>query len=180
MTAKTHLVAGMLAGEAIILRNGGTDSLPTIAMVMLASCVGSIVPDIDMRQSSVSTISLSTRAVSGATRIFTRHRGFTHTPLFCLLAFTLSLAAASKLLPSHSYILAYSICAGTLSHLILDTLNYKGIMWLYPLSKKRFHFMNIRTKSSSESIFAAILSIPALLGIGMLLYLFNIDYWRAF
>lgn len=46
--------------------------------------------------------------------------------------------------------------AGYLSHLIYDSANKKGIMWKYPLSKKKYHFMEIVTGEGQEIVFATI------------------------
>lgn len=50
--------------------------------------------------------------------------------------------------------------AGMLSHLLLDTLNPEGIMWLYPIRKQRYHLLGIKTNSTGEqAVFALLILI---------------------
>ena len=53
--------------------------------------------------------------------------------------------------------------AGILSHLILDTLNPEGILWLYPFRKKRFHLLSIKTDSNGERLVRVVLVLLILL-----------------
>lgn len=48
---------------------------------------------------------------------------------------------------------AIGIFAGCISHYIYDSFNAGGIPWLWPVSKKSFRFMAIKTNSASELIF---------------------------
>lgn len=45
---------------------------------------------------------------------------------------------------------------GYISHLIYDSANKEGIMWLHPYSKKRYRYLTITTSSNSETLFAVI------------------------
>ena len=58
------------------------------------------------------------------------HRTFTHSFLFVLLIFVGVLCISPKL--------SMPVLAGSLSHLIIDTLNKKPVPWLYPIRKKGF------------------------------------------
>ena len=49
------------------------------------------------------------------------------------------------------------ITAGCLVHMLYDTFNPQGIMWLHPYSKKRYHLMNIQVMSSSEKFFRVLM-----------------------
>lgn len=42
---------------------------------------------------------------------------------------------------------------GVISHLVFDTLNKKGIPWLYPISKKKYHIAKIVTGGDFEIFF---------------------------
>lgn len=61
-----------------------------------------------------------------------------------------------------------AIFAGCISHLIYDSANIQGIMWLHPFSKKRFHFMKIQTTSKGEDLFFFAMIILTLLLIAVL------------
>ena len=43
--------------------------------------------------------------------------------------------------------------AGCISHLLYDTFNPQGIMWLHPIKKKRYSLANIDTSSAAELSF---------------------------
>lgn len=57
------------------------------------------------------------------------------------------------------YILPIATAAflGCISHLIYDTANIQGIMWLHPFKKKRYHFLKITTESKEESFFRVLM-----------------------
>jgi membrane-bound metal-dependent hydrolase YbcI (DUF457 family) len=44
-------------------------------------------------------------------------------------------------------------CFGWFSHLVLDTLNPKGVPWLYPFSSRYFRFAKIGAGTKDESVF---------------------------
>lgn len=46
-----------------------------------------------------------------------------------------------------------AVFLGCISHLIYDSANRQGIMWLHPFKRKRYHFMNIQTMSREEDYF---------------------------
>ncbi len=41
---------------------------------------------------------------------------------------------------------------GEVSHLVLDSLNKVGIMWLWPISKKRFNILSVRSGGIADKI----------------------------
>ena len=51
---------------------------------------------------------------------------------------------------------AIGIFAGCISHMIYDTFNSGGIMWLFPLSRRNLRIAEIRTDSLAEFGFAAV------------------------
>lgn len=61
----------------------------------------------------------------------------------------------------HIYIYTAALFAGCIAHLIYDTFNPQGIMWLHPLTGKRFHLMNIQTGSAAEGIFGFVMALLA-------------------
>src|SRR5699024_9880447 len=82
------------------------------------------------------------------------HRGIMHTPFFYLLLNGVLLFLLKMLCPSEVFdvvsIIIIMFFLVELSHLILDSFNPLGIMWLYPYKKKRFHISRIETGSWSE------------------------------
>lgn len=117
---------------------------------MAASCLGAKLPDIDTK---TSTISHKNRIISFFLRIFTEHRGITHTPfllsIFCV--YLNSFAIRINQLWINSIVVGFTI--GYMSHLVYDMLNPRGIPLLYPVMKKKFHLARITTGSFSERLF---------------------------
>lgn len=143
MTYKTHFIGGVCA--PIIL--SAVMPIENIAVVTGVSAFSALLPDIDIEGSKVHN--KAGIVGKGVTSIFS-HRGFIHTPILYVVLYALM-----------SMVLPQAICLGfligTISHLVLDTFNYKGIMWMYPFSRKHFHIASIKTRTTMETIFMAIM-----------------------
>ena len=139
MTYKTHFIGGICA-VVVVSTVTPIENLPLVAGI---GAVSALIPDIDIDSSKLG------RKLGGISTIIEStfgHRGFIHTPiLYALLSLLLSFVLPMSVV--------YGFLIGTLSHLVLDSFNYKGIMWLYPLTKKRFHIMSIKTRGFGEFIF---------------------------
>lgn len=128
-------------------------------LVMCGAAVGSLLPDIDRPGSKISRSSASAGIISFMASLG-GHRKFFHTKEFILIL----MALAYALLPSLSLSLRGSVqlfllgfFPGMLSHLILDTLNPGGIMWLWPFSKRHYSLGLIITGSIAEFLLACCL-----------------------
>ena len=160
MTAKTHILGGILAGELVCI--AGISTAVSAPALLAGAVAGSLLPDIDHRGSKISRSGAAGRVASLAVSAVTTHRGVIHTPAF-ILALGAVLGAASffadwTLGPA----LLLGLMVGMLSHLVLDTLNPSGIMWFWPISRKRFHLASIRTNSLFEWVTAtALLALDA-------------------
>ena len=143
MTYKTHFIGGACA--PIIL--SAVMPIENIAVVTGVSAFSALLPDIDIEGSKVHN--KAGIVGKGVTSIFS-HRGFIHTPILYVVLYALM-----------SMVLPQAICLGfligTISHLVLDTFNYKGIMWMYPFSRKHFHIASIKTRTTMETIFMAVM-----------------------
>ncbi|WP_206457901.1 metal-dependent hydrolase [Anaerovorax sp. IOR16] len=155
----THSLGGVAAGFAVISATGISDPVQQTTVVT-GAVLGSLFLDIDHRQSWIGhKAPIAAEVASG---LF-KHRGFLHTPVFILLIWIL-LSAGIPIWFGGSPQLHLAILfkqgfvPGMLSHLILDTLNIQGIMWLWPISKKRQHILPIRTGSLGEVAVCAVLS----------------------
>ena len=156
MTYKTHFVGGICAAAL----TSTVMPVESLAVVTAVSAVSALVPDLDIEDSK-----LGRKAgfiSKGISRAF-GHRGFFHTPILYIVLYLLM----SMALPT-------SIClgflVGTMSHLILDSFNYKGIMWLFPLTKKHFHIASIKTRGFGETMFLVamvVLSVYAFIKVGV-------------
>ena len=76
---------------------------------------------------------------------------------------------------------AFGIMGGCISHMIYDTFNSAGIMWLYPINRKTLSLAAIKTRSHSEALFAAVqVVILAILLAACFQELYVIDATRNF
>ena len=145
MTYKTHFVGGVCA-TAIA---STVMPVENIAVVGVVSAFSALLPDIDIEGSKVNN--KAGIVGKGVSSVF-NHRGFIHTPILYIVLYALM-----------SMVLPQAICLGfligTMSHLVLDTFNNKGIMWLYPLTKKHYHIGSIKTRTTGESVFMIVMIV---------------------
>ena len=77
MTWKTHIIGGAIAGIAVCAASESTYA--ESALIMSASVLGSVLPDIDQPNSKICRSDSFVGLISFITSKFTKHRGFTHT-----------------------------------------------------------------------------------------------------
>lgn len=155
MVGKTHIAGGLFLASTLTTATGiyqplGCDtSLVLFGIYLFGSSLGSILPDIDKRNSTISGKNVGTKATSLITRLIFTHRGFTHSILCLLILSTLSspLAFAGV----YTKALWMGIILGYGSHLILDMLNPTGIALLYPLDNM-ISFAKIKTSGLIEKL----------------------------
>lgn len=143
MTYKTHFIGGVCA--PIML--SAVMPIENIAVVGAVSAFSALIPDIDIEGSKINN---KAGVVGKGVSAVSKHRGFIHTPILYIVLYALM-----------SMVLPQAICMGfligTMSHLVLDTFNYKGIMWLYPFTKKHYHIARIKTRTGWETAFMAVM-----------------------
>lgn len=152
----THSLGGVAAGLFMISTSHVIEPVQQTT-IMTGAVLGSLFIDIDHRKSWISNkIPILADIMSG---VF-KHRGIVHTPIFIVIVSVILSVLNWSWLHEYNYLVPYFIkgfIPGMLSHLILDTLNVQGIMWLWPLSSKRFHLLGIRTNSMMEGIVCLLL-----------------------
>lgn len=139
MTYKTHFVGGICAAAL----TSTVMPVESLAVVTAVSAISALIPDLDIEDSKLGR--KAGFVSKGISRAF-GHRGFFHTPILYIVLYFLM----SMVLPTY---ICLGFIIGTMSHLILDSFNYKGIMWLYPLTKRHFHIASIRTRGFCETMF---------------------------
>lgn len=160
MTYFTHALGGAIAGSLVLMAADytGTDEL----LIFSGAVIGSLLPDIDHRQSKISRSSAAATVTSWITSLFTKHRGVLHTPFFIILT-SLVCGAGIIIIPGEVQtavkLIMIGLIPGMWSHIILDTLNPGGIMWIYPLSRKYFNILPIKTGSILEAATAMMLAV---------------------
>lgn len=151
MTGRTHRIGGLCTGILISNLYIGTNLTSNnlkLSLLFTGACVlGSLIPDIDHRGSTISNKNMATKTVSNIISLF-GHRGITHTPIIYILLLLLPSIFFSRLenpFELYTYILSMGCIIGAFSHLILDLLTVEGIPLFFPLSIKKVHLLPIKT-----------------------------------
>lgn len=145
MQGKTHLITGVAFGTFLVTQN---IIEPTIGNG-LALVIGSLIPDIDKKGTTISN------KIKLPFHIFLSHRGFTHSIIGgCCLMFLLGLII-------HGSELAF--IAGFLAHVLPDMLTTHGIKLLWPLNISIKLPFNFSTGSFMETIFSMTMAIWTIL-----------------
>jgi len=151
MLGKTHFAAGIAVGAAVCL----TQQLSPIRGIvcMAGSGLGSLLPDIDHRNS---TISKAAKPVGAVVNAVVGHRTIFHDPIFYILAGLLCRFMKPEWM---AYIIPILIGVG--SHLFLDALNPAGIPICTLLHGPRIHLAKIRTGGKLDTLLRVALTIAA-------------------
>ncbi|MFH1520718.1 MAG: metal-dependent hydrolase [Candidatus Micrarchaeota archaeon] len=142
MRFRTHLAFGILCGLFALPFVKGIHWIVFFALVML----GSLFPDIDHPQSKIGR---KVGFVSKLANTLGGHRGMTHSAFFLV-----GLPLLVGYLFGYVYGLAFFI--GYLSHLLIDSVNPKGINYLNPITTLRMHGF-IETGSAGEMVVLVLL-----------------------
>lgn len=158
MLGKTHKIGGLCTGILISNMYIGTNlTSNNIKLALLftgASVLGSLIPDIDHRGSTISNKNKATEGVSMIVSLF-GHRGITHAPITYLLLFLIPSIFFSNMTNSfefYAYIFSIGLLVGAFSHLFLDFLTVGGIPLFFPLSTKKFHLLPLKTGKGEQLI----------------------------
>lgn len=174
MNKPAHLMGGLTAGIAAnkyliqtVSQTGVFDGVVVMGSVICGALLGSLLPDIDHRNSYIG------RKLKIASFIISKtlgHRSVVHTPLvifaFSALLFSFSGGLTGRIQAILTPFL-YGLSCGMWSHLLLDMMTKRGIPLLYPLSKRSFRIATFKGGGIGDTI--AIMGCTIL----MLLMLFN-------
>ena len=147
MRGKAHLISGAVAGAAAAYITFGGSTVGASALIA-ASCVGSLLPDVDLPTSTAGKI---LKPISLVISKMFGHRTITHAPLW-IVPLAVVCFCAERLFPGISdenmivlknAVLGYLV--GFVCHLIGDFLTVGGIPALYPFSKHRMHLTPIES-----------------------------------
>lgn len=174
MLGRTHSIAGVASGLALSHFIAGQfpaiNEYAVMGIVTASALVGSLAPDIDIEQSTFSKrvpiLSIPYKLIAKLPFKCFQHRGITHSLLFPLIFVGLCLYFTEM---NHYIVLALlGLTVGTLSHIILDMLNYKGVAIFSPIWNKMFHLTPYALAVEAGSFGEAILRV--LLWIGVIWY----------
>lgn len=161
MQGTTHLKLGIAVGAM----SGYMLPLPIPGKIALgAGCIiGSVLPDIDTKQSIASN---NLKVAGFITRHTVGHRGVVHTPIFGLV---ISLIVTLICIPSHMPItFPIGLMSGYIIHLLQDSFTKRGIMWAFPVSKR--YFAIYRIKSGKSTLVENLISTAIFLSIFLIIY----------
>lgn len=176
MTAPTHRLGGIAAGTVLISLMH--PDMQGSVCVMLGTMLGSLLPDIDNRHSSISRkwnamsciVNVGQKLIRLISNLFTNkqkeyicsligHRGLTHS-LTALLFFPGMVFLIMSDLGKrwYGYQVAVGLAGGIASHLLLDMLS-GGVPLFMPIFTKRVTLLHIKTGGAAEWIFRIILLV---------------------
>ena len=144
MNGVCHKIGGLSAGIITTCSICPTISYSIIAVSILASEAGALIPDIDEPNSFVGK---KVRFLSKGLKVVFGHRGIIHTPIFLgilLVGFYFLYSHIPISFQQYSILACINFAVGYISHLFLDMLTPAGIMVFYPFSKNRFRFMALK------------------------------------
>lgn len=158
MNKPAHLMGGLTAGVAVskyiipTINNGAIDGIVNIGVVLCGALLGSLLPDIDHRNSYIG------RKLKIASFIISKtlgHRSIVHTPIviFAFSALLYSLTTQfTGTIHNLSRLFVIGISYGMFSHLFLDLLTRRGIPLLYPFSSKSFRIAKFKGGGIGDSL----------------------------
>ena len=148
MKKNTHIIGGLtlaLVLEKVFFKDLDKATIKIaidLGMYYSFSVLGSLLPDIDKKNSSLGK---KFPKVSTMLNKTVGHRTMTHSIPFVLLVYILL-----YYININEYI-TNGITIGILSHILLDLMNRQGVCLLYPF-KKKYHFFKIKTSSTLEKV----------------------------
>jgi len=142
MMGSSHKVIGAATGFAVASHYGGLENPVIMIGCILTGSIGALIPDIDH---AGATISKKASFISRAIRLFTTHRGMTHSAVVCAALVWYALKC-----PYTSFTVAFA--AGYASHACADMLTKDRVQLLWPISKKKVGIPLIGTGSLAEPI----------------------------
>lgn len=153
----THMLGGvaLTTGASIVAPSLLGPITPTALAV---GVIGSLLPDIDHPQSTISNMTLFSKVVSKSVALTTGHRGICHSLVFIVVVSLIFHRFAVGADPTLTAYCTAWFALGMLSHLLLDFLNPGGVKMLWPIGKRR-HIIGIKTGSLGEKVVAALLII---------------------
>ncbi len=168
MTAATHQRGGLLCGlitHQVFIAPHYTEAnifskLFILTLFCIATTVGSLLPDIDMRGSQMGKL---LPVVSKFIAKNFKHRTLTHR--FLSIAFFFLLLAGAPLLDigNDFYLLIImGLMIGHISHIVLDLFTNQGVCLFYP-SKKKIKLANFKTGAKGERFISQTILVTTVL-----------------
>jgi len=183
MTGTSHRLGGVLAGLATIALMK-TPDIQTQGIILASAVIGSLLPDIDNAQSSISYKIPLVRGIvglfQGAIKLlagllpkkqerFIRsaigHRGITHSLVFALIMPGIIIIFGHMFSNLYIFPAALGMMVGILSHILLDLFS-NGVPLFLPFSNKRTTGARIKTGGVAEWLIRIVIIYIALVIVG--------------
>lgn len=167
MLGKTHRLGGICTGvmlSSFYFQDFSKENLMYFGVFMGGCILGSLIPDIDHKGSTISNSNIITKGLSRIVGLF-GHRGITHAPLLYLLLTLIPLFCFrdfNSLFQMLGYLGCMGCIIGALSHLFLDFLTKGGIPLFFPFTKKKYHLLPLKTGSCDIFVSIILISITLL------------------
>ena len=148
MNGETHklggVCTGIVASSFLLNQPYTTEKILLTGVLIGGSILGSLIPDIDHRQSKIGK---KMKITSFVVNKLCGHRKLTHAPLLYIVLFTILLfpVISSGNFNTLYFNLILGILLGIASHLFLDSLTVSGIPLLYPFKKEKYHLLKYST-----------------------------------
>lgn len=158
MNYKNHIRTGIIINTVFLnlylkkhLFDFITDNIDYTVALYIGTSIGSVLPDIDHKQSFISKkIRLFRYIVS---RVF-KHRYFTHSISFLiLLSFPYFILLNFFYMDMFLKFLYIGVIIGSFSHILMDMFVGNGVALFYPFKKNKLYFLKIKSNSFLEKVF---------------------------
>lgn len=170
MLGKTHLAAGIAAGAAVCLTRG-LDIMPG-AICLACAGLGSLLPDIDQRNSTINKVAKPVGTVVSAVA---GHRTVFHDPVLYMAA-----AAAGLWFKPEWLLYIIAVLIGVGSHLLLDALNPAGVPIFTLFHGPKIHLAGIHTGSGMDKFLGFFFTVVGRLALVVWLATTVLKIWDNF
>lgn len=186
------VTAAAIYGDKYSFISSNEYLIPATFTLIAAGAIGSLIPDIDHSNSYVSRrnpiLAALVKLLLDFSKLVTNillffcfwiskkrkreilsgmeHRGIFHTILMTLAIYLL-FGIIANILPTYGELIQIGITVGYLSHILVDMLTKSGVMLLYPIVTKKFHWPFIRLTTGKHEAVATLIilaiSIPSII-----------------
>lgn len=175
MRYKTHIAGGIGLGLLAINSVGKIPGIidvnvadeKSIMIVVGGLALGSLIPDIDHRNSYISN---RLKITSGVLSRMFNHRGFTHSILgaFTITSvFVILMSSFANISVETIKLFSLALLLGIFSHILLDMLTPSGVELLNPITSKRFRIYSHLIRVP-EFVYFLLLSYLSYRGLGFI------------
>jgi len=169
MMGRTHkyggFATGVVASAYLIPQPYTTESFIMGGLLIGTAMVGSLIPDIDHKNS---TMGRKHKITSSVVNGLFGHRGITHAPFFHFAVLAILFYLSTLITgPIQPFVVAcvFGLMLGILSHLLLDIITVDGIPLFYPLSKDKVNICTFKS-AKHNTLVCILITIVMVVAVG--------------